>query len=654
VLETGDGRSSKFSGDGKVITDTYTQNFRLQSDPNLTMDQLISADKKLTHDFMEQIGYGHIVSEQVCFPRQYEEGLSEKIALALNLVNEDYVILKLCNRSRGAGVVITPMSELNDVLEELLTAPDNTEHWFKEQLRDANELQLPPVFDMPTGSFNEQCRHWWSNESPVFVAERWCKSLPTEREGEQFDGTLRVGFALERRTHAQPDKTDVECKVECESTEKQDMIATVAEHRCCECGFAFDPTSHAGRYVGEAGSDFEGKLYCKRCWTSWEACVGDNARWEKLKQINQRATEMQLKQLQLQQRKRALTLPGAPPSPIAPEELQIHWLGAYWKLPKTSMTSKGLDIRDRVVSAARTSGTATINLDHLLEVYASLGDSVQQLFALKEPTPDDIIKKYDVGMGIPELAAYYIARLGTQRLFQNPLHCKQLLEMAHLSLKDHVNPSRSCVESFMDRAFGVLTTKLRHHQNSEVFFQNSLHHMPTNSTTFLMLGVAQLQKDCPEKAEGYFMRSLLLDPDFKSPYVMLSIAYLRLGKYLQAKRMSEQCLSRHPDTPQSDYHIGIACCKLALEIEIRTVVFEKATPEDVSKFEALRSRASDCFSSVRDVDPAKKKPGEPPWSPIDDMMVAALAESGPRVSGDPRIVHLPSSIGWQYIQFRIR
>ena len=38
--------------------------------------------------------------------------------------------------------------------------------------------------------------------------------------------------------------------------------------------------------------------------------------------------------------------PNVPPP--SPEELAVHWLGGYWKLPKQDMAST--DLRERVVS----------------------------------------------------------------------------------------------------------------------------------------------------------------------------------------------------------------------------------------------------------------------------------------------------------------
>merc|ERR1719229_463154 len=85
------------------------------------------------------------------------------------------------------------------MLHKLLNPPEDLEHWFLDHL---SPLLAGPGVDVgcEESSFQEQQRHWWSNESPVFVAERWCTSVPcVSPEGQSFDGTIRVGFALRRK-----------------------------------------------------------------------------------------------------------------------------------------------------------------------------------------------------------------------------------------------------------------------------------------------------------------------------------------------------------------------------------------------------------------------------------------------------------------------
>ena len=39
----------------------------------------------------------------------------------------------------------------------------------------------------------------WSNECPLFVAERCCHSVPVQAGGQDFDATMRVSFVLHRK-----------------------------------------------------------------------------------------------------------------------------------------------------------------------------------------------------------------------------------------------------------------------------------------------------------------------------------------------------------------------------------------------------------------------------------------------------------------------
>merc|ERR1712166_780072 len=98
-------------------------------------------------------------------------------------------------------------------------------------------------------------------------------------------------------------------------------------------------------------------------------------------------------------------------------------------------------------------------------------------------------------------------------------------------------------------------------------------------------------------------RSLLLDPDFRSPYVNLGVAYLRLANaafsngdfaeenamYRKTIEVSKAGLSRFPQSPQCHYHIAIATCQLAIA--------RQAVP---SLFLTLRSHAANALNAYRE------------------------------------------------------
>ena len=66
VLETGDGRSSKFSGYGAAIKESFKADKKLEE----TLHRAVLVEnKKLTRDFFVECGYGHLMPKQVCFRR---------------------------------------------------------------------------------------------------------------------------------------------------------------------------------------------------------------------------------------------------------------------------------------------------------------------------------------------------------------------------------------------------------------------------------------------------------------------------------------------------------------------------------------------------------------------------------------------------------
>lgn len=564
VLETGDGRTSKFSGDGAEILRRYREKYVMEQDMDFQMYQVISADKKLTHDLFDQSGYSHIVPDQVCFPRRYHQQLAADIVKALHVGDKELVILKLCNRSRAAGVIVSPANELDDILHDLLTPPLDLEAWFQDHAeRMDRDSDSAADFGFAPGSFAEHQRHWWGNESPVFVAERCCHSHPTVVNGRQFDGTMRVGFAVRRQQGMQK--------------------------------------------------------------KPWEQQAGA----------------------------------------FSPDELEIDWLGGYWKLPKCDTGGSGT-LRESVVSAARTSGTAPVPLAHLMEVYAALGDSLQQLFGAAEPSSQELRSQYAAQ---PALAAFLTARMGTAAMVRSPGRMREMLadsEKILLTLTEAAD--RDTLQSFHRRAKGVLEVRQNWSgcwERAESHFRESLQLQPTNSNALFFLGMVALQMGKPEDAVKFLRRSLLLDPDFRAGYVNLAIGYLRLGRHAEALKVSEAGSARHPDAPQPHYHVGIACYQLAIA-RVKTVQTDccpsECLPEsEANLYEELRQRSLAGFAQARSSDEGRRRGRarqtaegvvvalEAPWLPEDDAMIEAMEES----DGPPRVVELPLKVGWTWISYRM-
>lgn len=213
ILESGDGRSSRFSGYGAAIKETVQHDLKLGE--TLLRRSILVENKKLTHDLIVDSGYRHVRPLQAAFPREYAPDLAQRIQRALHLEDDGYCVLKLCNRQRGAGVIPIRFAELDEALEYLLVLPKDVEAWLKAQPWDWAR-------NVDWGSFEEQLRHWWSNECPYFVVEELCCSQPTiisrgagyshdgeEQEGgkpREYDGTMRVGFSLLK--DEEPDSDD--------------------------------------------------------------------------------------------------------------------------------------------------------------------------------------------------------------------------------------------------------------------------------------------------------------------------------------------------------------------------------------------------------------------------------------------------------------
>jgi len=201
VLETGDGRNSKFSNHGSTIPIRFRARHKFQEGASLGRFTLVSNNKRLTHDEMFMAGYNHLMPKQLVLPREYKRGLAQEIIDGLWCSENDVLVLKLLNRSRAAGIIPVTVAELDEVLQELLQIPEDMEEWFLRKVPKGNAETI----DIQWGSFEEQYRHWWSNECPFFAVEPCCSSFPVESEVDNklYDPTMRVSFVLRRGTSPQ-------------------------------------------------------------------------------------------------------------------------------------------------------------------------------------------------------------------------------------------------------------------------------------------------------------------------------------------------------------------------------------------------------------------------------------------------------------------
>jgi len=193
ILELGNGKSSRFSGYGEPILKKFQEEYRL-TEP---LERSILVDnKKVTHDVFAECDFGHLRPPQVCYPRCYKKSLGKEIAQKLQCDGSSPdcpsapIVLKLLNRCRGAGVIVANPGDDLETLLQLLLQPSDTQKKYNPSISEA--------LTKDANSMEEQYFHWWSNECPVFVAERCEMSHPLEHGGFRFDATMRVGFVLRR------------------------------------------------------------------------------------------------------------------------------------------------------------------------------------------------------------------------------------------------------------------------------------------------------------------------------------------------------------------------------------------------------------------------------------------------------------------------
>uniref|UniRef100_A0A7S4T210 Uncharacterized protein n=1 Tax=Alexandrium monilatum TaxID=311494 RepID=A0A7S4T210_9DINO len=516
ILEAGDGRTSKFTAAGKDIKGRYDSMYRLEEAGDLSEYDLISSDKKYMHDEIQERGYEHLLPSQAHFPREYTEHLAGQVKKELGLCGDDHVVLKLCNRTRAAGVLLVSLEELDEKLKFLLKTPSDQEKWLEAQkyvVKRNNSTGLQ------TGTEEENQRHWWSNEHPIFIAERCCNSVPVTSQGEPYDGTLRVAFALRQRSRTQQ--------------------------------------------RGESN----------------------------------------------------------PP-------MDVEWLGSYWKLPKKPLR-RGFERRHEcVISAARTSGSLSVDPAHCSEVYAALGDLLPRLFDVRSRSVEEhtalLEKRYN---NLPVLSAYFMARCGAAK------HCNKSEQVAEtyltkakeMSFRAPVGLAKRCFNSFLERWFCIV-----HAQDPEKVtrcLKRSKEFMMFNANIWYLSGVRLFQFGRGDAAADDFRSSLALDPDFKNPYMYLGALSLEEAQWSDALEISEAGEGRHP-SPQFKYHIGVALAYLASLSPSVAGGALGAEPRlrDNDPRKEVWQRALECLRQAR-LSPEglrRKSPSQSPWRPHDDEVVDYL------------------------------
>jgi len=479
------------------------------------------------------------------------------------------VVLKLCNRSRGAGVIVVKADQLDDMLHSLLKPRQDLDTWLHDCVQrckkaDPDEPEKAFVDLGVKGNEEEQVRHWWCNESPCFVAEQYCTSVPIERNGLSYDCCLRVSFVLRQREAAE----------------------------------------------------------------------------------------------------QSSTLEAMPP----PEDLVVDWLGGYWKLPESDLDCKSL--RSRCVSAVGVAGTAPVDPAHLHEVYATLGDAMLRLFGGPEPSPEHLM---ELSKGQMEFAAFLIARLSLSSMDDPELLNHRLAHADHVLSLARKSRARDHVASYLSRARGMCEIKPHGKiadrdvwRRAQPYLERSLQSNPCNANALFWLGMAMLESDRLDDAIRYMYRSLVLDADFKGPYVNLGVAFLREKNYAKCREISQRCLARFPDSPQCHYHISVALYQEAFQTFWNADLSGMDPRGAHNKRKALAQMLETSLENLRlarEHSMAKSRTPKrmqgtriSPWLQADDLMYSEARSflsvvdsvAWPEILG----VELPENVGWRFLNWR--
>lgn len=536
VLEMGDGRISRFSGCGAAIVERFHETSNNSSCRDLSRRKPALENKKLTNDLFAACGYSHVVPRQACRLREFSKGMGREICSELQVGQNDCVVLKLCNRSRGAGVIIIKAGMLEETLGWLLKLPNDMEEWLDKQV-SLLSASAEPVW-LSLSESEEHLRHWWSNECPCFIVERYYSSTSLPHNGQYFDATLRVGFALRQ--------------------------------------------SQDNHSVGQSPSG---------------------------------------------------------PS-VSSSQPVIQWLGGYWKLPKTDLSSE--DIQSRTVSKAGVSGTAEVEQEHLHEVYTLLGDSVPRVFKrmMEQFASGEQVAQNCAS--IPLMGAFVITRL-QRALVHLRLDKARWVTYVQNVLSRNSGFPQKVVSSYMSRGEGMEAAMNNCWDRVEEPIRRALEEHPANATARHYLGMALLERGDVAGAVLELQLSLLLDPDWKASYVNLAVAAIRAGDWKLAEQACQAGLARHPRTLACSYNLAVSLYQQASR-SVQTL--------DSDTHADLKGRALRALEIARGRKPLSQggyfadRRGRR-WMDIDEQMLQALKETG-----DNDLPILPATSGWRLDSWR--
>jgi len=94
-------------------------------------------------------------------------------------------------------------------------------------------------------------------------------------------------------------------------------------------------------------------------------------------------------------------------------------------------------------------------------------------------------------------------------------------------------------------------------QKAEQAIETSIRSLPTNATAYYIKGLIHNADQGFDVAASCMLKSIMLDPCFKEPYLVLSSCQLRQGKLNEALEAARACL-RQFSSPTAHFYIGQA------------------------------------------------------------------------------------------------
>ena len=152
----------------------------------------IFSNKILTHRCFMNAGLIDSRPTTLIRPRQYHADLCAQIVA--ELPNSKQFVLKVPDKERGEGVIIVDKKGLDQYLKILLCPK---EHFSNASGDFANYLLKET--GLPFRLLQKELSHinsWRSSDESEFMIEAYVPSKPVKKEGNLYDGTMRVAFIL--------------------------------------------------------------------------------------------------------------------------------------------------------------------------------------------------------------------------------------------------------------------------------------------------------------------------------------------------------------------------------------------------------------------------------------------------------------------------